>query len=417
MKKTILKLTSTILILFAVVLLFTPSAFAKQKTPPVLGKVKTEINSLLAGMDKDLAETAKIIGKAGLTSKESRKAMQEIQSKYQFVIDCCTVDTKGKIVAAEPDFFKSSEGKDISSQEQVQFMLKNHKPVISRLFFAVEGMDALDFERPVFDSNGKFIGAVSLLIDSEKLFGGIIDPATAGVPVDIWAVQTNGTVVFDPDREEIGRSIISDPIYKNHKGLVEAAKKMLITPEGHGYFDFQALGKDKPAQIEATWTTITFHGTKWRLVVTQTRNGDAKLGIRTLSSLGLVKTDEALRKLAANPDFVAAVAADDRVKMMKYLSDFFKANKGLYAVEWANNRQINVFGYPEDNSLRNYDFKNNAISSQKTLKALQTKGEASYEEPLIEGKTGNYFMVPVFKGDEYLGSVYYIILEIPHKSK
>ncbi len=417
MNKRLIRFTACFLVICALIW-FSGIAEAKQKTPPILGKVKKDLNNLLTQMDKDLAATAKIIGKTSLNSKEARSAMQDIQSKYSFVIDCCTINPAGKIVAAEPQSYKSAEGKDISSQAQFIQLKKTHKPVISKLFFSVEGLDALDFEHPVFDKKGKFLGSVSLLIDSEKMFGSVIDIDSAGIPVDVWVIQTDGTTLFDPDREEVGRSLLTDPIYKPHKKLVETVERIISIPDGHQAFYYKALGRDKTALVEATWTTAIFHGIPWRLVVTHTRTGDAQLGIRTLSSLGLEKADEALRKLANNPDFINAAELNDKTAMMKFLTAFFKANKGLYSVQWADNNQINRFGYPEENSLLNYDFKSeNAISSSKTLAALKSQKETVYEESLIEGKNGIYFMVPVFKETKYLGAVYYIVLKTSPKSR
>jgi len=42
------------------------------------------------------------------------------------------------------------------------------------------------------------------------------------------------------------------------------------------------------------------------------------------------------------------------------------------------------------------------------LKALSEKTEASFEAPLVEGKEGDFFLVPVQKGDTYLGMIYII---------
>jgi hypothetical protein len=404
-----------IMVLTVAFLIFSAgSAFAERKMPPVLDKIKADMNSLLVSIDKDLSAAAKNLGKTGLNSQGARDELKKLCSRHSFIIDCCTVDAEGKIIAVEPALYKASQGKDISKQEQIIRIRKTKKPVMSKLFFAIEGMDALDYEFPVFDGKGKFIGSVSILIDSEKMFTGIIEPVGKGVPADFWVIQTDGRLLYDPDREEIGRSMLTDPVYTSHSMLIKAVKKIVSTSEGKFSFDFKGLDVSKPAQIEAQWTTVLCQGTPWRIVASHARKGDAKLGIRTLSNLGILKADESLKKLAANPEFTDAVVSADKETILKFFKKFFDSNKGIYAIQWVDNNMVNRFGYPEENSLQNYDFKKpDAISSKRTIEAIKTRGEASYEEPLMEGRKGNFFMVPLFRKSEYLGAIYYIIIAKP----
>jgi hypothetical protein len=47
-------------------------------------------------------------------------------------------------------------------------------------------------------------------------------------------------------------------------------------------------------------------------------------------------------------------------------------------------------------------------SSKYILEALSGKKESSFDAPLVEGKEGHFFMVPVNRDDVFLGMMYII---------
>jgi hypothetical protein len=72
----------------------------------------------------------------------------------------------------------------------------------------------VDLEHPVFSSNGEFEGSVSMLIRPDFLFSSIITPVLQGIPVEAFVMQTDGRILYDEDKEEVGRMLFEDPIYK-----------------------------------------------------------------------------------------------------------------------------------------------------------------------------------------------------------
>jgi hypothetical protein len=89
--------------------------------------------------------------------------------------------------------------------------------------------------------------------------------------------------------------------------------------------------------------------------------------------------------------------------------DFYSEHDRLYSIQWLDSQGTNRYGYPEENSLINFDVKTlKTPSSKPMLQALSGKKESSFESPLMEGKTGTFFMVPVYEGGEYLGMIYTI---------
>jgi hypothetical protein len=85
----------------------------------------------------------------------------------------------------EPSPHRHLEGTDISTQEHVKRITKKHKPVMSPVFKAIEGFDAIVLEYPVFNPQGEYIGYVGLFFKPETLFAQILPPLMKSIPVDI----------------------------------------------------------------------------------------------------------------------------------------------------------------------------------------------------------------------------------------
>ena len=103
------------------------------------------------------------------------------------------------------------------------------------------------------------------------------------------------------------------------------------------------------------------------------------------------------------------MATDDEETMQLIFQQFYEDNPGLYAIQWADASGINRFGYPEANSLIDYDYRSNrTFGDEKFLTAIEAKEEVSFDLTLIEGNTGRFFLCPIYLKEQYLGLVYTI---------
>jgi hypothetical protein len=99
----------------------------------------------------------------------------------------------------------------------------------------------------------------------------------------------------------------------------------------------------------------------------------------------------------------------DTPRIRDIFMDFYSEQDGLYSIQWIDAQGINRYGYPEENSLINFDVKTlKTPSSKPMLQALSDKKESCFDSPLVEGKKGIFFMVPVVEGGEYFGMIYTI---------
>ncbi len=254
----------------------------------ILTAVRRDIQSSLALMDSNIAAAAKSLSKAGIKSKKARFFVSRLYKSTPLAIDCVTVNEKGKIIIVEPAPYRKFAGADISKQEQIIRLQKERKPVISNVFRAVEGMEAADFEYPVFFSSGKFAGSVSVLFRPEKLIGDAIAKTARNAPVEIWAMQPDGRIIYDSDSDEIGRMLFTDSLYRPYASLLELGKKIAAEKEGTGEYVFLAKGHKETIKKKVVWKTVAMHGMQWRMVAVSIDHGDLskdiiRLGVVTKS--------------------------------------------------------------------------------------------------------------------------------------
>lgn len=247
------------------------SKYPSDSLSPVLAKQDTEITVLLNKIDFDLFNAAHELSNTDLKGNEARKILRTLCALKPYAIDCATIDRNGRMLAIEPAEYSKFEGTDISKQEQIIRLHGSRKPVVSNVSRMVEGFDAVDFEYPVFSSEGEFTGSVSLLIRPESLLSATIVPAVQGLSVEVWAMQKDGRIIYDRDADKIGRMLFDDPLYKPSPQLFTLGKRVAAESSGSGTYEFVVKGEKVPVKKAAYWSTVGLHGTEWRLIVTRVK--------------------------------------------------------------------------------------------------------------------------------------------------
>jgi len=245
--------------LLGVALLWASPVPAAQLAPPdELLRAREALTDHLNRVDADCAVAAKRLGQAGLIGKGARRILNDLCAARPEAVDCAAVDLKGRMVTVEPAAWRSAEGADISSQEQIIQLQKTRKPVLSRLFKSVEGFDAVDLEYPVFSAQKELIGSVSMLIRPERL----LERVLAGTKADIRVIQADGRILFSRDRTEIGKMFSPEAGVRlaNRFFSPAAGQKAACSNQG-------SCGEPESARAE-----IRLHGTLWQLVMTPGMN-------------------------------------------------------------------------------------------------------------------------------------------------
>ena len=92
----------------------------------------------------------------------------------------------------------------------------------------------------------------------------------------MWAMQSNGTLIYDPDPAQEGKNLLTDPAYTECPEVQAFAQQVADQQSGYGTYQYydKNLG-DASKQVvakEAYWVTVGIYSTEWRLVVWHTLN-------------------------------------------------------------------------------------------------------------------------------------------------
>lgn len=260
MKKTVVLLTIAALFL-------APAAFAAEITDlmPELKQAKRDISATLSEIGRDLKAAALQLSGMDLKSDAARAVLNGLRKFRPYVVDCSIVDPDGVKIVVEPQDYKSLESMDRSSLPSVIKLLKEKKPVLSDVYHSSEGVSAVSVGYLILSTTGEVLGAVRMLIRHEQF----LKPMTENRPFSIWIMQSNGLIIYDPDPEEIGLNIFTDPMYEPFKDLVSFAKTVALNTSGAGSYKFYAKGaKDKTVVDKiAVWDTVGLYDNQWRVIV------------------------------------------------------------------------------------------------------------------------------------------------------
>lgn len=276
----------------------------------------------------------------------------------------------------------------------------------TQVYRAPEGYDALDAGVTLADGS-----AVAVTLQLGRWLDSQIAPVVAGLPVEIWIMQPDGLILYDHNQEEIGRNLFADPLYSPYPQLQELGKQIAAQEDGSGTYTFLRQDMQEPVEKYAQWQTLDFCGRPWRVVMAhagQVRDDGNSL----VDSPNLTAAQDALRQAAADPVLGDALATGDEAWGRTVFRALYDAYPDVYAIEYLDRNGVNQYGYPPENSLIGYDFR--SLQSERDalfLEVLQLEHETNFDQPLLEGPTGHFFFVPVYRGAEYLGMIYLIQID------
>jgi hypothetical protein len=255
-----------IFLLFFCFISVVSTADAANQPPLVLVTAQQQVTAAFNRLDSGLKKAAGELGQTGITGDAARQILAATCHDFDYAIDCSAIDVKGRIITVEPTDYRKFEGKDISDQEQVKRLLTTKKPVLSSVFRAVEGYDAIDVEYPIFRADTNFIGSISILFKSEKFLGDIIKPLVKGGAMDIWVMETAGRVIYEADPSLVGQNLFTSPRYQPFEQLVGLGREIAKKPQGDATYQFKPVSTDQMVTNNAYWQSVSLYGTDWRLV-------------------------------------------------------------------------------------------------------------------------------------------------------
>jgi hypothetical protein len=252
--------------------MFVAKINAKKLQPPP--QLTVSLDRFVPDLQRSLEEIDKFL--AGVIAKskvdvasesELRKLLADIFEANTNVVDAAFIDANGGMRYIAPRDYRNFENADISGQAHVAAMRKNPMPVLSGGFMAAENFLGVVVARPLFDSDRHFAGAASILIRPDLLIDHLLKQTRIPEDYELWIMQPDGMILYDQDKEEIGKMLFNDPAYGGYGNLLELGKKIAASPSGEGSYVFLAPAlKDKVIK-NAVWQTVRLHDREWRVVL------------------------------------------------------------------------------------------------------------------------------------------------------
>jgi len=228
------------------------------------------IQSKLLNLDNAVSSAAAKIAKSGLQGEETRGILNGLCKKYPYLLDCSTADPQGKMIIVAPEGYRRYEGTDTATTEASKKFLaglsENKQPVLSDIFRAVEGIDAVVLVWPVVTEKGELLGVVSALFKPGALMDETIAPQAKVVALKVNVMQLDGMVIYCSTGTETGKNVLTDPSYKNYPELIAQAEKIAAQKTGTGGYIYPDVATGKPVKKTIYWTSVGLHSTEWRLV-------------------------------------------------------------------------------------------------------------------------------------------------------
>lgn len=235
-----------------------------------LDKFSIVIEAKLLEASSSLRNHAEKFG--GVYDNESRtqSILSEIYVKQPIASSVMLVDADGIIRGVSPlteqALVGTSDGLHLSENQ-----FPSYSSYMSEYRTLSNGVKAVTYSFPVYTANHTYAGYLSMNIDPNMLLASSVQDIRHSAGYDIWVATSDGTVLYDADTFEVGRNILTDPLYMDPT-LYEIATEILTRPSGSGHYLYYDTGWTNKSNVDVVWKYINFtNGEYWILnLVTHT---------------------------------------------------------------------------------------------------------------------------------------------------
>jgi len=198
-------------------------------------------------------------------SPEGKKVIDSFYEKEKDKIgSILRVNDKG-IITYAPASLKI-EGKDIFYEKHIREIIEKHQAVVSDIFFAVQGYNAIAIHVPVFEGS-KFIGTLGGIIkvyDAGKRF---LEDIQIGESGYAWMISRDGTILYHPFNEYVGKSVYE--IALEYPDMLETTKKMMAGESGMTNYYYNQTRNNNTEEVKkyAVYTPVKIFNTYWSIII------------------------------------------------------------------------------------------------------------------------------------------------------
>ena len=272
-----------ILIILASSVLLTACTSTAPVTDPQLAEMEAVAKDLTTSIDAGLADiragnwnASRALSTTNLSGVEAEAVLSENLMHSSWALSSVVISPKGIVLAAVPENYAGIVGADLSDHSFFQEANASQAPMVSEVFRLAEGFDAIAQSYPVFSPAGEYLGYTDITYEPYTFLNRHVEKVTSGTPYDAWVAQTDGTVIYDIHKEEIGTNILTDPAYGD-SAMHETFMRIAREPGGSGTYSFHDDSWNGTVTKTAVWDTAGIDGAEWRVVVTSTESKGAMI--------------------------------------------------------------------------------------------------------------------------------------------
>jgi hypothetical protein len=234
-----------------------------------LSKVKNQVYADLNNLNESLISAANQLSNIDLQGSEANNILSQLTQSNDFIVNSAICDANDILVSVQPSQYNSIIGQDISNQKQNIIMHQTLKPSMSNLTRLVEGFPGVVMVAPIFDGSNSLKGSLSIVIQPSQIINASVTSKLSGTAFKCWAVQTNGTILFDQNATKIGSPLYLGTVRFGNFTINTSTRNVLRNSNGTIQYNVPtpnaALGNY--VREQCYWTTVSMYNTSWRIAV------------------------------------------------------------------------------------------------------------------------------------------------------
>lgn len=173
----------------------------------------------------------------------------------------------GTITAVAPAKYAEAIGADTSRLEHNRLALELTEPILSRVYEAPEGFDAVTLVVPI--KRGKTTpGFLSARFKAAEFLGKLVPAGLQTQERAVWIIQDDGFFLYDTDTDEIGENLFREERFDKIPELRQLARQIADQEAGIGYYHGPTHGSGRESNRIAAWQTVRpTKNRAWKVVV------------------------------------------------------------------------------------------------------------------------------------------------------
>jgi len=242
-----------------------------------LEEISGDITAAIEKIQEENQKSAQALSNTGISGEAATAILDTKTSNVTYAHSSLIISPDGIVTASSPSKYAGLIGKNLSYQPETRYVLEQKKPVITNIFLLEEGFYGISISYPIFSKDQDYLGYTDITIRPDEFFNQIIIPITEKTGYEAYINQINGTTIYENNEVEIGKNILSDPLYGSPE-MRNLSHAVIDNKSGTAVYTFWNKFWNKQVPRETVWDTLSIDNQNWRIGVVRNINaGDNAL--------------------------------------------------------------------------------------------------------------------------------------------